>query len=106
MSDNTQAISFGLLEPGMEAMLSIVMRSAMQRSYTATGTRCNQNVIDYTSTTFKITPLGYSFGLAWSILQLIINTLGACMFIPWFTSHDPIQPAIEIANDHVLFTLF
>lgn len=66
-----------------------------------------QNTIDYTKTTYRIKPFGYSFGLAWGILQFIVNFIALLLFVPWFyiSYWEPILPAIEVASEPFKFTL-
>ena len=104
MTENMQAVSSGLLETGMETLTALILRASIQRSYTVSGSTCVQTISDPASVTIKLSNFGFSLGLIWVIIQFLVVILGFMMYIPWMISEFPMLPAIQIANDNLLFS--
>ena len=92
-----------LLEPGMESAIALMIRAAIQRTYSVSGGYCTQVIGDVTTVTVLLNGYGLATGLIWVIFQLIINLAVFIAYIPWWVGHHPILPAIQIARDPVLF---
>lgn len=90
----------------MEGTAALLIRAAMQRSYTVVGTNCPENVEDLEHVTLTISSAAYSLGVAWVSCQFFINALLLLCCLPYLFVHDPILPAINAAKDDVVFTLY
>jgi hypothetical protein len=104
-SQNMQDATLGLLEPGMEAAIALMMRAAIQRTYIVTGGFCTQNIKDPLTVTLTVEDWGFALGLFWVIFQLTLNMLAFAAYIPWLMNPYPILPAIQAAQDHIIFSL-
>lgn len=104
-SENMQAVSSGHLASGVSSSVGLLIRAAVQRSYTVTGGFCQQTVSDTTTVTLKIADYGFYFGIIWVCIQLLINFLVFAAYIPWMISYDPLLPGILICQEHVIFSL-
>ena len=104
-SQNTQGVGLGLLEPGMEASMSMVARGAMQRSYVSAGSTCVQNNYDPMSVTLHIQEYASNAAVVWITFQIIINLMALIGIIPWLVMQTPIFPAIEVASNPIMFSL-
>ena len=100
-----QDASLGKLEPGMETAIALMMRAAIQRSYVVRGGFCTQNIEDPTTVTLTIGGYGFVLGLLWVIFQLCVNVLAFVAYIPWLMNPYPILPAIQAAQDPIIFSL-
>ena len=104
-SENMQSVSSGHLSSGLSSSVGLLIRAAIQRSYTVTGGTCQQTVSDTTTVTLKLADYGFYFGIIWVCIQLFINFLVFAAYIPWMMSHDPLLPGILICQEHVIFSL-
>ncbi|KAI8916124.1 hypothetical protein EDD86DRAFT_253469 [Gorgonomyces haynaldii] len=100
-----QSVNTGLLEPGLETTFSLLLRTAIQRSYSTKASYCAQNIIDPNSAVLKMSTQGIWIGAIFSIGQIIV--LFVCIFgsSHWFRSSNPILPCIRLASDGTFFTL-
>ena len=104
-TQNMQDISFGLLDRGVEFSMAVMARESIQRSYTIAGSYCTQNIENPSSVTLTISPMGFYLGLVWILYQFIINILALLACSPWLVSRHPMLPAIEAAQDPIVFSL-
>lgn len=104
-STNMQDVTMGLLEPGMEAAIALLMQASIQRSYTVTGGFCTQNIEDPLTVTMTIKDYAFLPGLIWIIFQLIVNMVAFAGYVPWLINHHPILPAIQICQDQIILSL-
>ena len=104
-SQNMQSVNSGLLTSGMASSVSLLLRAAMQRSYTVSGGFCQETVSDIATVTLALSNYGFICGIVWVVIQILLNLLVFIAYIPWIISHDPLLPAILICQDHVIFSL-
>jgi hypothetical protein len=102
---NMIKVSPSLLEAGMETTMAMIMRPAIQRTYSTQGEMCTQNVIDDTKSVFFISGFGFTFGLIFCITEIVINLICIGMAVPWFLKKNPIGPAIRLASDKNYFMI-
>ena len=105
LSENMHDASIGLLEPGMETTVALMLRAAIQRSYTVSGGFCTQNIVDPETVTIVIDSYGLSMAVFWITFQLILNMVALISYIPWLLSRNPILPAVQAAQDPMIFSL-
>jgi hypothetical protein len=94
-----------LIDAGMESAIALMIRLAMQRSYTVSGGTCVQVIEDLTTVTMTLDGYGLATGLIWVIFQLIINFAVLLAYIPWWLQKHPILPAIQVARDPIILSL-
>ena len=101
-----QDAGLGLLEPGIEATMALVLRGSIQRSYTSTGNTCTQQVYDPLEVTVRMKGYGYTLALLWVIIQFTFNLMALACYIPWWLEPGPILPAVELTQKSIIFSLF
>mgnify|MGYP001032240324 CR=1 FL=1 len=104
-STNTRDAGLGLIEPGMEAAMALVVRGSIQRSYSTVGSSCVQRIYDEMEVTLRMASYGYTCGLIWVIVQFLLNGLIFLFYVPWWLQKYPILPAIEAAQQSIIFSL-
>lgn len=90
---------------GLETSLSILLRSAIHRSYTAHAKICEQTVINPLQRTLRISKFGFSNGIAFIVIHLAINFCSICFCIPFLLHNSPQFPGIRLASDRTFFVM-
>ena len=96
---NIEVVNSAQLEPGLETMWSIILRSAIMRTFSTRGQHCTQSIISDSKLVLKMSTIGVTIGLIFlggQILVLLIAILG---FMPWIFSTLPIGPAVIFFGD-------
>jgi len=104
-STNTRDAGLGLVEPGIEAAMALVVRGSIQRSYSTVGSTCVQRIFNEMEVTLRMANYGYTCALIWVIVQFLLNGLIFLFYVPWWLQKHPILPAIEAAQQSIIFSL-
>ncbi|KAJ3255334.1 hypothetical protein HK103_006357 [Boothiomyces macroporosus] len=102
---NMIAVDPAILEPGIETMIGILLRSGVFRSFSSKGYSCPQSVINPDYLIIYISDFGYGMGIAFVIIELFILIMCIIAFIPWLRATKPLGPGIRIAHDRTYFTV-
>ncbi|KAJ3259321.1 hypothetical protein HK103_002519 [Boothiomyces macroporosus] len=102
-SSNMQSVNPALLSAGVETLFSILGRAGVQRSYSHTSTRCTESIIDTNSIVLRMSTAGFTIGIIFFALQMIMVILSFMGTIPWLLCKNPIYPGIRLVTDHVFF---
>ncbi|KAJ3320154.1 hypothetical protein HDV06_005631 [Boothiomyces sp. JEL0866] len=102
---NMIAVDPAILEPGIETMIGILLRSAVFRSFASKGYLCPQSVVNPDYLIIYISDFGYGMGIAFVVIELVILTLCIVAFIPWLRATKPLGPGVRIAHDRTYFTV-
>jgi hypothetical protein len=102
---NMQTMSYAFLAAGIETSWSMISRSAIHRTFTASGQHCTQNVVDPNVFILRISETGYTFGMIFAIGQMIAVALAIGGCVPWIISRVPISPAVRLACDGTYFVM-
>jgi hypothetical protein len=92
-----------LLEFGMEGAFSIIARSAIHRSFSATGSICSRSMLNESFAKMKIAYFGFICGVLFVTTQIIICIACLLCYIPWIISKNPLGPAVRAASDLFYF---
>jgi hypothetical protein len=103
-SSDLVAINVALVEAGLETFFTIILRAAIQRSYTTKGATCVRNIVVEDQSMMSSLSYGIQSGLALLIIQQILCTLSAFAFIPWLINSSPATPAIRAVKENAYFT--
>ncbi|KAJ1340509.1 hypothetical protein BSLG_004895 [Batrachochytrium salamandrivorans] len=103
-SPNLMTVDPALIEGGIETMFSILLRAAIQRTYSAHGDVCGRNIA--VEARSIITMSAYGVNVAFCILsfQLAVSVLATLAFIPWLRSSRPIGAGVRAVKEPVYFT--
>ncbi|KAJ3312306.1 Protein tyrosine phosphatase type IVA 1 [Boothiomyces sp. JEL0838] len=102
---NMIAVDPAILEPGIETMIGILLRSGVFRSFSSKGYSCPQSVVNPDYLIIYISDFGYGMGVAFVIIELFILIMCIIAFIPWLRATKPLGPGIRIAHDRTYFTV-
>ncbi|KAI8892599.1 hypothetical protein BC833DRAFT_611241 [Globomyces pollinis-pini] len=100
-----QTISPPFLSAGIETTMTILVRSAIQRSFPTKGTYCISNEVSKEFVKVAMDGMQVTLGLFITIAQLIICMISILWTIPWFLEEPPIGPAIKLAIDPMYFII-
>ncbi|KAI8909126.1 hypothetical protein EDD86DRAFT_190954 [Gorgonomyces haynaldii] len=100
---NMQTVSRTYLSSGIETTFAILMRAAIQRSYSFTATLCPQNVKSLLAVIIRMSSGGYFVGCVFAYAELVICGLSIIATLPWLLSRVPLSPAVKLAKDSVYF---
>jgi hypothetical protein len=92
-----------LLEAGIETYFTILLRAAMQRTYSVKGNTCIRNVFVEGSAIMYMNSYGVIVSLVILSIQLIASVLAAAAFIPWFLQETPIGPGVRLIKENIYF---
>ncbi|KAJ3271452.1 hypothetical protein HDV01_006658 [Terramyces sp. JEL0728] len=104
-TSNMIAVDPAILEPGIETMICILLRSAVIRTYPSKGYACPQSIVNPDYLIIHISDFGYGMGIAFVVIELFILFLCMIAFIPWLRAKKPLGPGIRIAHDRTYFTV-
>lgn len=102
---NMQSLSYPLLSTGFETTWAIILRSALQRTFSSTAQFCVQNIIHPTDVILTINQTGFTFGLIFVVGQLVMIFISFLAVLPWMISSTPLSPAIRLACDGTYFLM-
>ncbi|KAJ3252522.1 hypothetical protein HK103_001423 [Boothiomyces macroporosus] len=105
MTSNMITLDPSILEPGMETTIALILRGAVQRTFSSIGTSCVQSVIDDNYTILYITDLGFQIAIIFFVFELLMVLLSFTGFIPWILSTDIRGPGVRLVTDKTFFTI-
>jgi hypothetical protein len=103
-SSDLVAINVAMMESGIETFFTILLRSAIQRTYGSKGARCTRNVIVESQAMLRIKTYGGQSAIVALVIQLVFAAFSAAAFLPWFLNKAPAGPAIRAVKESVYFT--
>ncbi|KAJ3317763.1 hypothetical protein HDV06_001246 [Boothiomyces sp. JEL0866] len=102
---NMVSVDPAIIEPGIETMISIILRSGVFRTFNSEGSACQQSVLNTDYVIIHISDLGYGFGMTFVIIEYFVLLMCLLSFIPWLAASKPIGPGVRIASDRTYFTV-
>ncbi|KAI9356213.1 hypothetical protein DFJ73DRAFT_623214 [Zopfochytrium polystomum] len=104
---NLNNIDRALLDAGVETMYSVLFKAAIQRTYQSNAMQCpRMNVVLSHISTIHMGKEGLIVAMGLLGAQLLVALMAAAAFILWFTSPNPIGPAVRATTEYIyLLTL-
>lgn len=97
-SVNLQAVSLQYLPRGLEFFFAAIMRAGIMRTYTATGTKCTQLVIEKTISILQLTHQGKVVFMIYVCIEIFIVLLALAICIPVLLEKNPIGLGFQIVK--------
>jgi hypothetical protein len=88
----------------METMFTIILRGAIQRTYSTEGVQCVRNIVIADQSKLTIAEYGYQCAVAALTIQLIFSLVSFIAFLPWLANQAPVGPAMRAVKDFIYFT--
>jgi hypothetical protein len=104
-SEYLQSITVAFLTGGIETFWSMILRSAIQRTYATHSAECSRSDLSTDLITMTISSSGLTFGLVFCSVQLLMCMLSLLAILPWVFSEAPIYPAVRAAADSTYFNI-
>ncbi|KAI8913346.1 hypothetical protein EDD86DRAFT_187862 [Gorgonomyces haynaldii] len=100
-----RVVSASAIDAGMETLYAIIGRSAIQRTFSVSGTTCLKNELSLTAEDITMSRSGAQVGIAFISVQFIVTFVAMLGFVPWFILQNPIGPGIRLVMDRIYFTV-
>jgi hypothetical protein len=100
-----QIVNAAKIEEGLEAMVALLLRSSIQRSFLARGTICPKTVTDPERIRLKLGQTGFVFCMIFLISEILYLSAVFLVFCLWFASKHPLLPSIRFVQEKQYFTL-
>ncbi|KAI8893196.1 hypothetical protein BC833DRAFT_309253 [Globomyces pollinis-pini] len=102
---NTKSTIPTFVDAGIETVVSIILRAAIQRSFPVKGLNCEAEHYSELELDIVFTPTGRTLASLFVSFQLFVNFVSLMLAMIWFYTNDLIFPAILIARKQMCFTV-
>jgi hypothetical protein len=100
-----QTVNAAKIEEGVEAMVAVLLKSSIQRSFLTRGSTCSRTVTDPERIRLKLGRTGFVFCMIFIIVEIMYLSVVLGIFTLWFTSRHPLLPCIRFVQEKQYFTL-